>query len=64
MTHNDVARRTAHDLPARSLTPRLRSGGATTHDVYAPRALTRRLPARSLTRYSADVDRSGTEGGR
>ncbi|WP_371498013.1 hypothetical protein OG871_18650 [Kitasatospora sp. NBC_00374] len=63
MIHNDVARRTAHALPARSLTPRNRFGAAAAYDVYAPRALTRPLPARSLVRRSADVDR-GTEGGR
>ncbi|MEV4615763.1 hypothetical protein AB0K43_24690 [Kitasatospora sp. NPDC049258] len=61
MTHNDVARRTAHDLPARSLTPRGRSAAAV-HDVYAPRMLTRPLPARSLYRRSADLERVTTEG--
>ncbi|MER8188130.1 hypothetical protein [Kitasatospora sp. NPDC094015] len=61
MTHNDVARRTAHDLPARSLTPRSKSG-TSVPDVYAPRKLTRPLPARSLYRRSADLERATTEG--
>ncbi|GJF29212.1 hypothetical protein KNE206_19120 [Kitasatospora sp. NE20-6] len=46
MTHNDVARRTAHTLPARSLTPRTVACDGECPDRRAPRALHRPLPAR------------------
>jgi len=51
MNHNDVARRTAHTLPARSLTPRTLGlqEGPTLPDPTV-RTLERPLRARSLTR--------------
>ncbi|MFE6870820.1 hypothetical protein ACFVFS_30215 [Kitasatospora sp. NPDC057692] len=52
MTHNDVARRTAPEMPARSLTPRTpacASGQAPFTEV-AQRALVRALPLRLLHR--------------
>ncbi|MEU1420113.1 hypothetical protein [Kitasatospora sp. NPDC005751] len=52
MTHNDVARRTARAMPARSLTPRpLACEGALVDDgIPGLRALVRTLPGRVLDR--------------
>ncbi|MEV8095881.1 hypothetical protein [Kitasatospora sp. NPDC085879] len=50
MTHNDVARRTAHDLPARSIHPRTVACDGEAEDRPAPRRLTRALPVRELVR--------------
>ncbi|MGW6913381.1 hypothetical protein ACWGB8_06105 [Kitasatospora sp. NPDC054939] len=52
MTHNDVARRTAHEMPARSLTPRTTACDCDLAESYGPgrRALTRALPLRALFR--------------
>ncbi|MFJ9946607.1 hypothetical protein [Kitasatospora sp. NPDC091207] len=58
MTHNDVARRTVREMPARDLTPRPLACAAAAADDALPglRALVRTLPARVLDR--------GCEGGR
>ncbi|MER7751123.1 hypothetical protein [Kitasatospora sp. NPDC097643] len=56
MTHNDVARRTAPEMPARRLTPR--NPACDTPDRFGPvpfvevaqRALVRALPLRALHR--------------
>lgn len=50
MNHNDVARRTAHTLPARSLNPRTLACDADVPDRTAVRALWRPLPGRELIR--------------
>ncbi|MFD9591602.1 hypothetical protein ACFWA9_02450 [Kitasatospora sp. NPDC059973] len=51
MTHNDVARRTARAMPARSLTPRpLACEGAVVDGIPGLRALVRALPGRVLDR--------------
>ncbi|MFF1902309.1 hypothetical protein [Kitasatospora sp. NPDC058218] len=52
MTHNDVARRTAREMPARSLTPRTLACEAAAVDDAIPglRALVRTLPSRVLDR--------------
>ncbi|MED7947956.1 MULTISPECIES: hypothetical protein [unclassified Streptomyces] len=52
MTHNDVARRTARQVPARSLNPRTPAceGGLVPFSELAQRALTRVLPLRALHR--------------
>lgn len=48
MTHNDVARRTAHTLPARSITPRTVACDGPVPDRPAARVLVRPLPLRGL----------------
>ncbi|MEV6207472.1 hypothetical protein [Kitasatospora sp. NPDC051914] len=48
MNHNDVARRTAHTLPARSLTPRTVACDGEVEERTAVRALARELPPRAL----------------
>ncbi|MFD9124282.1 hypothetical protein [Kitasatospora sp. NPDC059571] len=50
MNHNDVARRTAYTLPARSLNPRTLACEGEVPDRPALRALERQLPSRSLSR--------------
>ncbi|MER7702153.1 hypothetical protein ABTX81_04510 [Kitasatospora sp. NPDC097605] len=52
MTHNDVARRTAPEMPARSLTPRTPAceSGPVGFAELAQRALVRSLPLRLLYR--------------
>ncbi|MFI2612563.1 hypothetical protein [Kitasatospora sp. NPDC018619] len=51
MTHDDVARRTAPELPARRLTPREPAcAGQAPYEEAAPRALVRALPTRALHR--------------
>ncbi|MCU7823940.1 hypothetical protein [Kitasatospora sp. DSM 101779] len=50
MNHNDVARRTEHDLPARSITPKAVACDGRVEERAAPRRLTRALPARDLVR--------------
>ncbi|MFB7472985.1 hypothetical protein [Kitasatospora sp. NPDC056184] len=52
MTHNDVARRTAPEMPARSLTPRTPAcaGDPVRFTEVAQRALVRSLPLRLLHR--------------
>ncbi|MFE2107661.1 hypothetical protein ACFXAF_17585 [Kitasatospora sp. NPDC059463] len=53
MTHNDVARRTAPEMPARSLTPRTPAcddSGPVRFTEVAQRALVRALPLRLLHR--------------
>ncbi|WP_406201891.1 hypothetical protein OH807_22785 [Kitasatospora sp. NBC_01560] len=50
MTHNDVARRTAHEMPARNLTPRTAAceSGPVPFPEVVQRALVRALPLRAL----------------
>ncbi|MEV6972061.1 hypothetical protein [Kitasatospora sp. NPDC093806] len=52
MTHNDVARRTAPEMPARSLNPRTPAcdGVSVRFTEVAQRALVRALPLRLLHR--------------
>ncbi|WP_157882143.1 hypothetical protein [Streptomyces rubellomurinus] len=51
MTHNDVVRRTAHELPARRVTPRTPACDVPVPFVeVAQRALVRALPLRALHR--------------
>ncbi|MFB6889752.1 hypothetical protein ACFCX4_10610 [Kitasatospora sp. NPDC056327] len=52
MTHNDVARRTAAEMPARSLTPYTPAcdAGPVRFTEVAQRALVRSLPLRLLHR--------------
>ncbi|MFJ4191646.1 hypothetical protein [Kitasatospora sp. NPDC089509] len=51
MTHDDVARRTAPELPARRLTPRTAAcDGPVPFVEVAQRALVRALPLRTLRR--------------
>ncbi|MFG2903993.1 hypothetical protein ACGF13_02825 [Kitasatospora sp. NPDC048286] len=51
MTHNDVARRTAPEMPARRLTPRTPACDSQVPFVeVAQRALARALPLRALQR--------------
>ncbi|MEU6232374.1 hypothetical protein [Kitasatospora sp. NPDC047058] len=52
MTHNDVARRTAHEMPARSLQPRVPAceSGPVPFPEVVQRALVRVLPLRALHR--------------
>ncbi|MGW3075056.1 MULTISPECIES: hypothetical protein [unclassified Kitasatospora] len=51
MTHNDVARRTAPEMPARRLTPRTPAcDSQVPFAEVAQRALTRVLPLRALHR--------------
>ncbi|WP_354641359.1 hypothetical protein [Kitasatospora camelliae] len=52
MTHNDVARRSAPRMPARSLTPRALPRDTVSEPGDAFRALNRDLPPRSLERSS------------
>lgn len=54
MTHNDVARRTAPQMPARTLTPRALAcdGGPESGPGQGLRGLTRELPSRTLVRTS------------
>ncbi|GAA4855844.1 hypothetical protein [Kitasatospora terrestris] len=55
MIHNDVARRTAPRMPARSLTPRtLACTDCAVPDEPTPRLLTRPLPLRALGRTETD----------
>ncbi|MEU9073528.1 hypothetical protein ACFYUY_14330 [Kitasatospora sp. NPDC004745] len=51
MTHNDVARRTAPEMPARRLTPRTTAcDGPVPFTDLAQRAIVRMLPLRALYR--------------
>jgi hypothetical protein len=50
MNHNDVARRTEHDLPARSITPKVVACDGRVEERTAPRRLVRALPSRNLVR--------------
>ncbi|MFD0278249.1 hypothetical protein ACFVHB_30685 [Kitasatospora sp. NPDC127111] len=52
MTHNDVARRTAAEMPARSLQPRVPAcdSGPVPFPEVVQRALVRALPLRALHR--------------
>ncbi|WP_159401049.1 hypothetical protein [Streptomyces sp. NRRL B-24484] len=50
MNHNDVARRTEHDLPARSIIPKAVACDGHVEDRTAPRRLVRALPTRILVR--------------
>ncbi|MGW4895182.1 hypothetical protein ACWEQL_23350 [Kitasatospora sp. NPDC004240] len=54
MNHNDVARRTAFEMPARSLTPRTLAVDSGAAEAFGPgrRELARTLPSRVLTRTS------------
>ncbi|MFI6850451.1 hypothetical protein OG535_18290 [Kitasatospora sp. NBC_00085] len=53
MTHNDVARRTARTMPARSLTARtLACDSAVPFPEIVQRALVRAVPSRVLHRVS------------
>ncbi|WP_159394196.1 MULTISPECIES: hypothetical protein [unclassified Streptomyces] len=54
MTHNDVARRTAPEMPARRLIPRRPACDSVSFTEMAQRALTRSLPLRALHRVTED----------
>ncbi|MFE2726966.1 hypothetical protein [Kitasatospora sp. NPDC059327] len=62
MIHNDVARRTAREMPARDLTPRpLACAAAVADALPGLRPLVRTLPARVLGR-SCEGGRLGGSG--
>ncbi|MFB7376096.1 hypothetical protein ACFC26_20570 [Kitasatospora purpeofusca] len=56
MTHNDVARRTAPEMPARRLIPRRPAceSDSVSFTEVAQRALTRALPLRALHRVTEE----------
>jgi len=54
MNHNDVARRTAPTMPARSLTPRIPACDSPVPAERTQRTLVRALPLRKLGRAETD----------